>query len=144
MGRTYSAEGLVASPIERLVVPSSSDIKYRILFPSPSQTALLTALELLKSHEVPFDKSVTYSPRAVLCFVNEYSDRVYKARVPAEFGSAVPRRGALISASGVKRVELVANEIDITESTMATKLTGDLIENRVLDTATLWNDTRQT
>jgi hypothetical protein len=41
-----------------------------------------------------------------VCVEKLYSDVVYKVRVPDKFGKAVPRRGALSIAAGVKLEEL--------------------------------------
>jgi hypothetical protein len=57
--KTHSSDGEVASPMAKLVDPSSSETSQIILFLSPNQAALLISLELLKSHEEPFDKSKT-------------------------------------------------------------------------------------
>jgi len=67
-----------------------------------------------------------------LCFSNEYVVCVYRASVPAELGTAAPRRGALSIASGVKRVELIADEMERKERRRMMRALGELILNGIV------------
>jgi hypothetical protein len=132
-GRTHSASGVVASPTWKLVDPSSSDCNQIISFPSPSQCASPTALELLNNVEEPVERSITQRPYLREWVVKLYVEVVYRARVPSEFGRAVPRRGALSIAAGVKIEEL---DVALTETTimnnMKTRVIGDLVNATIL------------
>lgn len=112
-----------------VVEPSSSDSNHTILFPSPSQLALLTLLELLTSQVVPFVRLLTERAAFRECVVKLYVVVEYRANDPSALGIAAPRRGALSIASGVKRGELEELEAAFTarvlESRRATREKGD-------------------
>lgn len=81
---------------------------------------MLTALELLKSVEVPVDKSRTERAYLRLWVVKFQVVEVYNAKVPSALGRAEPRRGALSIASGVK-VPAVALEAAFTLRTLESR-----------------------
>lgn len=119
----------------KVVDPSSSPTSHRIVVPFPSHWALLTALELLNSHDVPFDKFLTERAYLRLWVVKFQVVEVYNANVPSALGRAAPRRGALSIASGVKVPE-VALEAAFTlrtlESRRVTRESGDRIIATIL------------
>jgi hypothetical protein len=78
--------------------------------------------------EEPAERSITQRPYLREWVVKLYVEVVYRARVPSEFGRAVPRRGALSIAAGVKIEELDVASTDTTiKKSMKTRAIGDLV-----------------